>query len=378
MVTAPDHGAQDIRITGMAWRTALGAELDDVWQALLSGASGARPVPSAHPLRNDLAAALPDLPADDHRERQRVLGSRTLLAALDSAGLDSTDPRLRLVAGTSYGPHLDAPAESLGRWADEITTTLGMPQAPLTVGTACSAGSDAIALGAALIAEGAEEICVVGGVDVLTPAKRLGHSALGTMSPTRLRAFDTEHDGTILGEGAAFLVLESARSAQARDARVYGRLTGTGSANDAMGATAPDPSGDTVVRAIDTALRAAGRDAGEVAVLNAHGSGTPVNDDVECHSFRRAFRPGADGPVVFATKGAFGHTLGATGALEAVAVLLALRDHRVPPVVGLAEPMPDFPLRLPVGEAMDFAGDIGLSVTLGFGGFNTCLVLEAA
>ncbi|MBP2330539.1 3-oxoacyl-[acyl-carrier-protein] synthase II [Kibdelosporangium banguiense] len=369
----------DIRVTGMAWHTALGTGLDEVWQALLSGASGVRPVPSAHPVRNDLAAVVPDLPAnDDHTERQHLLGRRTLLAAIGNAGLGITDPRLRLVAGTSYGPHLDAPADSLGRWGREIATALGMPRSPLTVSTACSAGSDAVLLGAALIAEGAEEICVVGGVDVLTPAKRLGHSALGTMSPTRLRSFDTARDGTILGEGAAFLVLESTRSAEARGARVYGRLTGTGSANDAAGSTAPDTSGDTVVRAINAALRAASRSTDEVAVLNAHGSGTPVNDDVECRSFQRTFRPGTDGPVVFATKGAFGHTLGATGALEAVAVLMALRDHRVPPVPGLTTPMADFPLRLPTSEAMSFTGDVGLSVTLGFGGFNTCLVLEAA
>nr|CTQ90224.1 3-oxoacyl-[acyl-carrier-protein] synthase, KASII (EC 2.3.1.179) [Kibdelosporangium sp. MJ126-NF4] len=368
-----------VRVTGMAWHTALGTGLDHVWDALLSGASGVVPVPSAHPVRNELAAVLPDLPlGDNHGERHHVLGCRAVTAAIEDAGLTATDPRLRLVAGTSYGPHLDEPTDSIGRWGDKIATELGLPHAPVTLSTACSAGADAVLVGTALIAEGVTDICVVGGVDILTPAKRLGHSVLGTMSPTRLRAFDAGRDGMILGEGAAFLVLESARSAEARGARVYGTVTGAGSANDAAGATAPDPSGDTVVRAIDTALRAAGRGADEVAVVNAHGSGTQVNDDVEAHSFRRTFKPGADGPVVFATKGAFGHTLGATGALEAVAVLLALRDHRVPPVWGLTNPMPDFPLRLPVGRPLSFTGDVGLSVTLGFGGFNTCLVLEAA
>ncbi|WP_143230547.1 beta-ketoacyl-[acyl-carrier-protein] synthase family protein [Actinosynnema sp. ALI-1.44] len=366
----------DVRVTGMAWHTALGTGLDHVWDALLSGASGIKPVPTAHPVRNDLAVVLPDLPMDDdHTGRQHLLGCQTLLAAVADAGLDLPDPRLRLVAGTSYGPHLDSPADSLGRWGDDIATVTGMAHTPITLSTACSAGSDAVLVGAALITEGVTDICVVGGVDVLTPAKRIGHSLLGTMSPTRLRAFDVARDGTILGEGAAFLVLESARSAEARGARVHGTVSGAGSANDATGATAPDPSGDTVVRAVGTALRAAGRDASEVAVVNAHGSGTPVNDDVESRSFRRVF--GA-GPVAFATKGAFGHTLGATGAMEAVAVLLALRDRRVPPVAGLTNPIPDFPLRLPVGEALSFTGTVGLSVTLGFGGFNTCLVLEAA
>jgi 3-oxoacyl-[acyl-carrier-protein] synthase II len=364
-------------VTGMAWSTALGSGLDQVWQALLAGASGVTTVPSDHPLRNDRAAVVADLPMGlDPVARQYALGARTLRAAVADAGLDITDPRLRLVVGTSYGSHLDVPPDGLDRWGEVLATTLGMARRPLMVSTACSAGSDAILAGAALIAEGEEEVCVVGGVDVLTPAKRLGHSALGTMSPTALRAFDESHDGTVLGEGAAFLVLERARSAEARRARVRGRLSGTGSANDATGPTAPDPSGGTVLHAVSAALAAAGRGTGEVGVLNAHGSGTPVNDEAESRGFARTF-PNEAAPVVFATKGAFGHTLGATGALEAVTVLLALRDKQVPPVHGLSTVMPGFPLPLPTGAApLPFTGDVGLSVTLGFGGFTTCLALE--
>jgi 3-oxoacyl-[acyl-carrier-protein] synthase II len=377
VVVSEPSGGTGALVTGMAWSTALGSDLDEVWQALLSGATGVAPVSSAHPLRNDEAAVLPDLPMDlDLEQRQYELGSRTLRAAVADAGLDVTDPRLRLVVGTSYGSHLDVPPDGLDQWGEVLATGLGMTRRPLMVSTACSAASDAVLVGAALIAEGEEDVCVVGGVDVLTPAKRLGHSALGTMSPTALRAFDESHDGTILGEGAAFLVLERARSAQARGARVRGRLSGTGSANDAAGPTAPDPSGDTVVQAVSAALAAAGRGTGEVGVLNAHGSGTPVNDEVERRGFARTFTNGA-APVVFATKGAFGHTLGATGALEAVAVLLALRDKQVPPVPGLSTVMPGFPLPLPTGPApLPFTGDVGLSVTLGFGGFTTCLALE--
>lgn len=379
MVVSDRGGDRGALVTGMAWTTALGSDLDGVWQALLSGTTGVAPVTSDHPLRNDHAAVLPDLPVDlDPVRRQHEAGSRSLRAAVSDAGLDLTDPRLRLVAGTSYGSHLDVPSGGLDRWAGALAADVGLARRPLVVSTACSAGSDAILIGAALIAAGEEEICVVGGVDVLTAAKRLGHSALGTMSPTALRAFDASHDGTVLGEGAAFLVLEDARSARARGARARGRLTGAGSANDAAGPTAPDPSGDTVVRAVHAALAAAGRDAAEVGVLNAHGSGTPVNDDVECRAFATAF-PGGAAPVVFATKGAFGHTLGATGALEAVAVLLALRDGRVPPVAGLRTVMPGFPLPLPSGgRSMPFTGAVGLSVTIGFGGFTTCLALETA
>ncbi|WP_246040835.1 beta-ketoacyl synthase N-terminal-like domain-containing protein [Streptomyces cadmiisoli] len=376
MVNEPGRNGAAL-VTGMAWWTALGSDLDEVWRALLAGATGVAPVASAHPLRNDRAAAVGDLPAElGPEQRQYELAARAVRTAVSDAGLDVTDPRLRLVAGTSHGSHLDVPPDRLDRWGETLAAGLGMARRPLLVSTACSAASDALLVAAALIAEGEEEVCVVGGVDVLTPAKRLGHSALGTMSPTELRAFDERHDGTLLGEGAAFLVLERADRARERGARIRGRLSGTGSANDAAGPTAPDLSGDTVVRAVTAALAAAGRGPGEVGVLNAHGSGTPVNDDVESRGFARVFTDGK-APVVFATKGAFGHTLGATGALEAVAVLLALRDQAVPPVPGLKTALPGFPLPLPGGAApLPFTGNVGLSITIGFGGFTTCLALE--
>ncbi|WP_162795001.1 beta-ketoacyl-[acyl-carrier-protein] synthase family protein [Nonomuraea lactucae] len=369
----------EVRVTGMAWSTALGSGLDEVWRALLAGDSGIADVPSEHPLRNGRAAALPGLPLDkDPVERQVSLARGTLAAALRDAGLSAAGSRPRPVLGTSYGPHLDTGDVSLlDGWSRDAVRGLGPLKTPVPVTTACSSGSDSLMVGAELIRSGEEDICVCGAADILTPAKRLGHSALGTMSPTTLRAFDAGRDGTLLGEGAAFLVLESGDSAVARGAPSYGRLAGAASSNDAAGLAAPDMSGDGVVRAVAGALRAAGRDAGDVAVINAHGSGTPANDLVECRAYGRVFA-GPARPVVFATKGAFGHTLGATGAIEAVALLLALRDGVVPPVHGLAAAMPGFPLPLPAGAAARFDGDLGLSVTLGFGGFNTCLAFEGA
>ncbi|WP_329080859.1 beta-ketoacyl-[acyl-carrier-protein] synthase family protein [Streptosporangium sp. NBC_01469] len=383
-------GPPEVWVTGMAWSTPLGTGLDEVWRSLLDGGSGIQAVPSApsaHPLRNESAAVLPGLSLDkDPGERLHILSRDTLADAVADAGLDVTDPRLRAVFGTSYGPHLDTTGvTALDDWCADVTGELNMPQAPVSLTTACSSGSDSLLVGAELIRNGDAEICVCGAADILTPAKRLGHSALGTMSPTSLRAFDEAHDGTILGEGAAFLVLESARSATARGARPRGYLLGAGSANDAVNTAAPDLSGDSVVRAVGRALLAAGRHAEDVVVVNAHGSGTPVNDLVECRSYERVFSTAgstATSPTVFATKGAFGHTLGATGALEAVTVLLALRDGVVPPVHGLTTVMPGFPLPLPMGGPAAFDGRIdridriGLSVTLGFGGFNTCLAFE--
>jgi 3-oxoacyl-[acyl-carrier-protein] synthase II len=367
----------EVQVTGLAWATALGSTTEAVWRSLLGGATGIRTVASAHALRNDRAATVPGL--DPHlapADRQHRLARDTLAAALADAGIPASHPGLHAVLGTSYGAHLDDPAGApLDAWCRRVAADLGLTRLPLPVSTACSSGSDSVLAGAELIRGGAD-VVVCGAADVLTTAKRLGHSALGTMSPTTLRAFDADRDGTILGEGAGFLVLEPAAAARARDARAYGRLLGAGSANDATGATTPDPSGDTVVRAVERALAVAGRDARDVSTVNAHGSGTPVNDDVESRSLARLF-PGGAGPTVFATKGALGHSLGATGTVEAIAVLLALRDRVVPPVAGLRTVMPGFPLPLPAGRPAPIGAGVGLSVTLGFGGFNTCLAFGA-
>ncbi len=364
-------------VTGLAWNTPLGSDLDEVWKLLLDGASGLRDIECPYPLRTTLAGTVPGLALDaPATERQVALAVSTLRAAYASAGLHPADPAVRLVLGTSFGASLDEPAHRLGDWARESARRIGHPHRPVCLGTACSAGSDSILVASRLIQAGVCDVCLAGGVDVVTLAKRLGHSALGTMSRDRLRAFDERHDGMVPGEGAAVLVLESADSARRRGAPIHAVLGGTGSANDAAGLTAPDRSGDSVVLAVQRCLADAGRDAAQVAVISAHATGTPVNDEVESASLGRIFGTGGTRPVVFATKGALGHSLGATGAIEAVSVVLALRDGRVPPVAGLGRPRPDFPLPLAVGTACAVDGAVGLSLTIGFGGFNTCLLFE--
>ncbi|MFI6520847.1 beta-ketoacyl synthase N-terminal-like domain-containing protein [Spirillospora sp. NPDC050679] len=364
-------------VTGMAWSTPLGDDLDGVWERLCAGATGVAPVASPHRLRTGAAATVPH-PAygsADPWERQVGLAVRTLAAAFADAGADPADPLAVLVCGTSFGALLDTEEEPAD-WAAEAARRLGRADRPIGAVTACSAGSDSLLVADALIRSGAARMCVAGGVDVLTEAKRLGHSALGTMSPGGLRAFDVAHDGMVLGEGAAFLVLESADAARERGARVHAVLRGTGSANDATGLTAPDPSGRSVVAAVRDCLAGADVPAERVSVISAHGTGTPLNDQVEAASLQRLFGAADPGPVVFGTKGVLGHSLGATGAIEAVATVLALRSGRVPPLAGLESPMPELSLPLAGHGDTKVAGGAGLSLTLGFGGFNTCLLLE--
>ncbi|APR84481.1 3-oxoacyl-[acyl-carrier-protein] synthase, KASII [Minicystis rosea] len=364
-----------IAVTGMAWTTALGDDLDAVWQRLLAGETGLRPIPHTARLRNALGAVCESAPLEwAASDRMTALGLPALRRALARAECDAQG--VQMVLGTSLGAFLEGEPGSapLHHWADTIAAAVGGAP-PVSLSTACSSGSDAVLVGAELIRAGAAECVVCGGVDVLTLAKRLAHSSLGSMSPTTLRTFDERHDGTLLGEGAGFLVLETSAAAAARGKRPLALLSGVGSANDAAGMTTPDAAGLGARHAIERSLADAGLDASDIAVINAHGSGTPLNDATEAMAFREVFG-GKGNPIVFGTKGNFGHSLGATGAIEAIAVLLALRTQKVPPVYGLEQRCPALTFPVPQGAPRACAGRHGLSLTLGFGGFDTSLVFE--
>ena len=364
-----------VAVTGMGWTTPLGDDLDRVWTRLLAAETGLVPVPQRGRLRNALAAVVPGVEWErPAAERLRAIAVGALGRSLAAAGRTAADPEIQVVIGTSLGSFLDddPPAANLHAWADDLCRELGFAAPPIVVSTTCSSGSDAILLGMELVRAGAARCCVCGGVDVASASKREAHSALGTMSPTLLRAFDVRHDGTLLGEGAGFLVLEAPET----ERRPLAWLLGAGSANDATAMTAPDREGRVVGLAIQRSLAAAELAGEQIGVLNAHGSGTVLNDETECRAFGQVFR-GHGRPVVFATKGNFGHSLGATGALEAIAVVLALRGQEAPPIAGLEQPVPECPLPLAQGTPVRFSARYGLSLTLGFGGFNTSLVFGA-
>jgi 3-oxoacyl-[acyl-carrier-protein] synthase II len=375
----------------MAWTTPLGDDLDGVWRRLLAGETGLLPVPHTPKLRNSLAAAVHSVPLDlPAAERMTAIGLPALRRVLAAASCDPADPDVQLVLGTSLGAFLEGEPESapLQAWADALGRAVGAARLPVSLSTACSSGSDAILVGAELIRAGAARRCVCGGVDVLSLTKRLAHSALGSMSPTMLRAFDVRHDGTLLGEGAGYLVLEALPEGSP-SAKPIAFLRGVGSANDAAGMTTPDAAGLGARYALERSLADAGLPPGAIGVINAHGSGTPLNDATEAKAFRDVFgaavhdggdphTPGPAGPrpIVFGTKGNFGHSLGATGTLEVIAVLLSLRTGEVPPVVELEQPYPELEFPVPKGAPLRHDTRFGLSCTLGFGGFDTSLVFE--
>jgi 3-oxoacyl-[acyl-carrier-protein] synthase II len=364
-------------VTGMAWATPLGDSLDSVWDLMLSGKTGIAPVPHQARLRNNLAAQMRDPdPALPPAERLHQLACRTAKAALQSANRRPGDADILLILGTSLGTYLEnRPDDSLYAWAQSVGRDLNLASPPIAVSTACSSGSDAILLGLELIRMGQARCCVCGGADVLTWSKRAGHSALGTMSPSHLRAFDVQHEGTLLGEGAGFLVLEA--DVPGENKKSLAILRGAGSANDATGMTAADVTGLAARYAIERSLADAELSAAAIGLINAHGSGTQMNDTTEKNALGAVFTAKPQ-PLVFATKGNFGHSLGATGALEAIALIMAMRTGRIPPIAGLENPDPEFPLPLAHPAAVSHRAQFGLSLTLGFGGFDTSLVFEVA
>jgi 3-oxoacyl-[acyl-carrier-protein] synthase II len=368
-----DDKIGDLYVTGMSWSTPLGDDLDGVWKRLLAGQDGFGNFGSTFPLRNDLVAGVRSVSTElRHDSRMLSMATACLRTAFADAGLNVAENGVALVLGTSYGAHLDEPVTSLYDWAVRCAESIGFLGDPVCVSTACSAASDALMVGASLVQSGKAKAAVCGGVDILTPAKRLAHSKLGTLSRDRLRAFDVAHSGMVLGEGSGFLVLELDAE---RANRRYATFRGSGSSNDAASVTAPAMDGSAVRLAIERALRGSGLSISDIAAVSAHGTGTVLNDQAEGRGLALAFGGLRELPVVFGTKGALGHSLGACGAIEAISLILALRHQVAPPIVGL---------RSPIGEAASFvrrgcrkvSGNAGISLTLGFGGFNTALAFS--
>jgi 3-oxoacyl-[acyl-carrier-protein] synthase II len=249
--------------------------------------------------------------------------------------------------------------------------------------SACSAGAHAIGMAARLIAYGDADRAVAGGTEsTLTPLTIAGFSKMEALSKTGVsRPFDRRRDGFVLGEGAGVMMLEEEESARERGARILGRLVGYASTSDAYHLTAPEPEGRGARRAIELALEDAGVDAADVAYVNAHGTSTPLNDRSETEAIKAALGDRAAAVPVSSTKSTIGHLLGAAGAVEAIATLLALRDRIAPPTLNYEEPDEGLDLDYVPGKARSLpASDgpvVGISNSFGFGGHNVVLCIEA-
>jgi 3-oxoacyl-[acyl-carrier-protein] synthase II len=326
----------------------------------------------------------------------------TAQMALDDAGVLDNDPlRSGVIYATGVGgletlqeqmtvliekgprrvsPRL-VPMMMANAGAAAISMRFGFQGPCETVVTACASATHAIGNAARLIATGRCDVVISGGAEAaMTPTGELpaiGVAAFGNMTALSSsgwsRPFDRRRDGFVIAEGGAALVLEEYERAKARGAHIYAEVLGSASTADAYHITAPRPGGDGARSCMELALDDAGIATADVAHINAHGTSTGLNDLAEALAISKLF--GTPSPPVTSIKGVTGHSLGAAGAIEAVAVCLTLERSLIPPTVGLEELDPEITINVVTGEPRPFTPGPVLSNSFGFGGHNGCLVL---
>jgi 3-oxoacyl-[acyl-carrier-protein] synthase II len=350
-------------ITGLGVVSALGAGKEATRAALLAGQPrfSEATLFDMGPYRTRLAGQVttplqPTAPGNDRSTQMALIALRE---ALQQAGVTpgSVDPeRTGTAFGTCFGSdgaledqirrsargeYMDPRVGALESYfpALAVARATGAAGPFRCVGTACAAGLTAIGIGLEMIRSGLCDMVVAGGADALNEVMFSGFSTLRALSPTTCRPFDENRDGLLLGEGAAIMVLESPQSARRRGVSPIAQILGYGLSNDAYHPTAPDPEGGGAIRAMDMALTDAGITPADVDYVNAHGTGTPHNDQMEVTAIRKLLGAHADGLKVSALKSMTGHTMGAAGALAVAVTAMAIQGGFLPPTCGLQDPI---------------------------------------
>lgn len=396
-------------VTGLGLVTAAGVGTEPTWRNVCDGTSAAATDPALAGLPVDISCRVPDFDA------RALIGPRSnlqydrfvqlaLIAAQEAvadAGLDPSTwdgARVGVVIGCGLGGAgtWETEYRKLQEGGPETVSSLLIPMlvpnmaaghvgirlragGPNFVTTAaCASGAAAIGVARDMLRQGVCDVVVAGGTEsavvplIVTGFTRMRALSTRTDSPAAAsRPFDADRDGFVIGEGAGLLVLERAEDAAARGARVRARLVGYGASADAYHATAPDPSGKGVERAIAAALADAGAAASEVDHVNAHGTSTPLNDLTEARVLARCLGTGS--PAVTSTKGVLGHTLGAAGAIEAALTVLTVEHGVIPPTANLESQDPEVELDVVAKEARHGRVELALSNSFGFGGQNVVL-----
>jgi 3-oxoacyl-[acyl-carrier-protein] synthase II len=404
---SPDPPRRAVAVTGLGVTVPGGPTLDDYWRTLVAGRSCAVALPDDGPVPlvvsfgcpvNDPGGTLTD------KERRRLdrfaqFALSAALAAVTDAGVGDIAPATgAVISGVGFGGlgtfgretrlwavgspinPLSVPMVMANAAPAAIAMRLGWTGPSLAITTACASGTDAIGQGARMVAGGWADVVLAGGAEA--PLNSMGltsfhalHALSSRTSAPELasRPFDADRDGFVLGEGAAFCVLEPLDRAIERGRRPYAVIAGYAQTNDAFHLVAPLPDGAQAEACMRRALREAGVEPSDVVHINAHGTSTRANDATEALAIDRVF--GTHTPPVTSTKGVIGHLIGAAGAAELVACCLALRHGLVPPTANFDHGDPDFKLDVVAGAPRPFTPGPVLSNSFAFGGHNASLVL---
>jgi 3-oxoacyl-[acyl-carrier-protein] synthase II len=412
-------------VTGLGLVTPLGGDVETTWANILAGKSGAGPITHFDASDQKCRIACEVKPADheygfdpakrvDHKVQRQVdpfivYGLDAAGQAIEDAGLLDMDEATKLRAGVSIGSGIGGlpgiESESLvlhekgpgrvsphfvhGRLINlisgQVSIKYGLMGPNHAVVTACSTGAHSIGDAARMIKDGDADIMLAGGAEAtICPIGIAGFAQARALStafndePTRAsRPYDKDRDGFVMGEGAGVVVLEEYEHARARGARIYAEVAGYGLSGDAYHVTAPHPEGSGAYRAMEMALRKAQVSPADIDYINAHGTSTPLGDELELGAVRRLFGNAIGNVSMSSTKSAIGHLLGGAGAVESIFCILALRDQIVPPTLNLENPSEGC-------EGVDLVPFAAkrrevravLNNSFGFGGTNASLVMK--
>ena len=411
-------------VTGLGLVSPLGVGVETNWDRLVSGESGVDQIQGfdASDLNVTIAAEVPIgegsgrfnahdwLDPKEQRKNEKFIIFAVAAAsqAIRDSGLDLDAEREQVRSGVMIGSGIgglegiyDASVTLLNRGPRKISPffipstliNLASGQVSIRFGlkgpnhaatTACSTGAHSIGDAARLIQFGDAEVMVAGGAESAIcrigiagfAAARALASKFNQNPKSASRPWDVDRDGFVMGEGAGVLVLEELDHARARSAKIYGELVGYGLSGDAYHATAPSEDGSGAVRAMKAALTRANLNPEEISYVNAHGTSTPLGDEIELNAVKKVFKEHAYSLSMSSTKSAIGHLLGAAGAVEAVYSLLAIRDSIIPPTLNLENPSEGCDLDLVPKTAKERDVSCAMSNSFGFGGTNATIVFK--
>lgn len=403
-------------ITGIGALTPVGKTAPDFWNGLISGKSGVRPIEhfDTSDLPTKFAGQLENYDSNDYFDRKeaRRLDPVTQYAVISSdeaikdSGIDLdkiNKDRVAVLIGTGIGgmqtfyEQSVSLHESGARGVNPFFIPMLIPDMPagqvsikygfrgpnFCAVSACATGSHNIGLAFDSIRYGQADMALCGGTE--SPVWRIGVAGFSSMralsrrndEPEKAsRPFDKDRDGFVLGEGSAMFFLESLESALDRGARIYGEIVGYGFSADAHHITAPDPDGNGVLLALNNALNMAGITPEDVEHINMHGTSTPLGDIAETNSIKKVFGDHAYNINLNSTKSMTGHMLGAAGAAESIATLLAIYHSMIPPTINQENPDPECDLNYTPNKPVERDINYALNNAFGFGGHNTTLVFK--